>query len=261
MHHIGAKTDGAGHRTNDDQPLTNIEECRFNMAKTNPITDPSTPATGTTAQHRDRHMTSVADVIVEMNGMHREINAHRSESERRRHLSVLLARIDTADALLEPLSQWAEVQDARKVAGGSVPTRRAALLTLAAMRHHARALSSVVRAGELIGDPPAFEAYQAAAGLALDLFMARSAQAAAAIEASATRARSGNRSAPNQNTLRADRDKRINDYLNNPGHLSPESAGVHIAGALAKKWPGARGAQPETITKLIRARQKKFRKE
>ena len=177
-------------------------------------------------------------------------------------IARLLARADRAADILEPALSWAENHPASRAAAirKQKPVHRAFVVTFQALRCHADALRAIQHAVVLVGCD-GFDDAADAAEIGLDMCMARAGRAVEAVEVAESRGRCGKRSAPKQNTLRADRDRLIDDYLNGPGRRSPESAGVHMAAILATRWRDVRGAGPETIAKLIRARQKKSRKE
>lgn len=81
-----------------------------------------------------------------------------------------------------------------------------------------------------------------------------------AADRAAERAKNGHREEPEPGSMKAERDRLIDEYLSRPpGRLTAEDAGKRIAAKLAERWPGARGAQAETIAKLIR-KEKKSRK-
>ena len=171
-------------------------------------------------------MNDLAAVLVQVSDMHREIAAHRVEAERRERLGALLARAEGVGAVVDPLAQWVEAQDARKIKGASAPARRAGLLAFAAVHYHVAALASIVEAGKALGDGTVFGAACDAAGSALDLAMARAAQAAEAASNAEARGRCGNRTNPDSKQRGAALESQIQELANQPGTARALSEGV-----------------------------------
>lgn len=195
-------------------------------------------------------MSDFADLLAQMSDTHREIAAHRAEAERRERLGSLLSRAEGVGAVVDPLARWVEAQEARKIKGASVPARRAGLLALAAMRYHAAALASIVEAGEATGDGSMFSAARDAAERALDLAMARAAQAAEAASNAEARGRCGNRTNLDAKQRGVALESQIQELANQPGTARALAEGV--AG-----MPGGIALSPDRIARRVSAVRKR----